>query len=56
MKDRRKKAPLLGLFVIVAKDQLGRVPTTSISTRRFLERPAEVLLSATGCFSPLPSV
>jgi len=33
-----------------------RVPTTSISTRRFLARPSAVLLSATGCFSPLPSV
>ena len=37
-------------------DQLARVPTTSISTRRFLARPSLVLLSATGCFSPLPSV
>jgi hypothetical protein len=35
---------------------LARVPTTSISTRRFLARPSAVLLSATGCFSPLPSV
>jgi hypothetical protein len=35
---------------------LARVPTTSISTRRFLARPSLVLLSATGCFSPLPSV
>ena len=34
----------------------ARVPTTSISTRRFFARPSEVLLSATGCFSPLPSV
>ena len=35
---------------------LARVPTTSISTRRFLALPSLVLLSATGCFSPLPSV
>ena len=35
---------------------LARVPTTSISTRRFFALPSLVLLSATGCFSPLPSV
>ena len=35
---------------------LARVPTTSTSTRRFLARPSAVLLSAAGCFSPLPSV
>jgi hypothetical protein len=33
-----------------------RVPITSISTRRFFMRPSFVLLLATGCFSPLPSV
>ena len=33
-----------------------RVPITSISTRRFFARPSFVLLLATGCFSPLPSV
>ena len=33
-----------------------RVPITSISTRRFFCRPSFVLLLATGCFSPLPSV
>ena len=32
------------------------VPTTSTVTRRFLARPAAVVLSATGCVSPLPSV
>lgn len=37
-------------------NQSLRVPTTSISTRRFFARPSVVLLSATGCFSPLPSV
>ena len=35
---------------------IERVPTTSISVRRFLALPSLVLLSATGCFSPLPSV
>ena len=34
------------------RNQFLRVPTTSISTRRFLARPSLVLLSATGCFSP----
>ena len=36
--------------------QFRRVPMTSISVRRFLARPSAVLLLATGCFSPLPSV
>ena len=43
------------LMVDASSDYL-RVPTTSISTRRFLARPSLVLLSATGCNSPLPSV
>lgn len=38
-----------------AGDEL-EVPTTSISTRRFLARPAAVLLLATGWLLPLPSV
>ena len=58
---QKKKPRRAGLF-IPAKRRVGeapylaRVPTTSISTRRFFARPSAVLLSATGCFSPLPSV
>ncbi len=52
-----KKAPKSGPFFEQSEDYLeARVPTTSISTRRFFARPSLVLLSATGCFSPLPSV
>ena len=56
---RKKTPPQRGFFHGTGRtfsNYLLRVPTTSTSTRRFLARPAAVLLSATGCFSPLPSV
>ena len=53
---RHKKTPPKRGFALSAGNQFLREPTTSISTRRFLARPSLVLLSATGCFSPLPSV
>jgi hypothetical protein len=56
--DNMKKPRLGGaLRTDARRDQfLVRVPTTSISTRRFFDLPSFVLLSATGCFLPLPSV
>ena len=51
-----KKTPHQAGFGSTEGYQFLRAPTTSISTRRFLARPSLVLLSATGCFSPLPSV
>ena len=51
-----KKTPPERGFDRLGTDYCMRVPTTSISTRRFLARPAAVLLSATGCDLPLPSV
>src|SRR6185436_1062749 len=52
----KQKAPPQRGFSRAARLAYLRVPMTSISTRRFFWRPSFVLLLATGCFSPLPSV
>mmetsp|Transcript_70446 Transcript_70446/g.165985 ORF Transcript_70446/g.165985 Transcript_70446/m.165985 type:complete len:339 (+) Transcript_70446:1508-2524(+) len=55
-KPRRRAGGALRTAPEGARAYLLRVPTTSISVRRFLARPSPVLLSATGCLAPLPSV
>src|SRR5258706_897538 len=55
LRHKQKAPPERGFSRAVRLAYL-RVPMTSISTRRFFWRPSFVLLLATGCFSPLPSV
>ena len=52
----KQKAPPKRGFLGAVRLAYLRVPMTSISTRRFFWRPSLVVLLATGCFSPLPSV
>src|SRR5262249_49923868 len=53
---KQKAPPKRGFLGRAPGNQGFFVPMTSISTRRFFWRPSFVLLDATGCFSPLPSV